>query len=125
MLRHQYNWMLADRFDWWEMNRRAVNACPLTCSIAEPREQPDYYSQKRSLVPLKQECSWYKEIHSQVLQDRIKWVKLAFDRYVKGDDNGNRSGKPGFKGAIGVLSILKPQLIGLMETKSSCPKLEQ
>ncbi|MFB2979966.1 helix-turn-helix domain-containing protein [Microseira sp. BLCC-F43] len=24
MLRHAYNWMLADRFDWWEMNVRFV-----------------------------------------------------------------------------------------------------
>lgn len=98
MLRCQYNWMLADRFDWWEMNRCNVNACPLTCSIAEPREQPDYYGQKRSLVGLKQDRPWYKEIHSQVLQDMVKRVKLTFDRYIKGDCNRNRSGKPRFKG---------------------------
>jgi putative transposase len=28
----------------------------------------------------------------------VKRVKLAFDRYIKGDCNGNRSGKPRFKG---------------------------
>jgi len=67
MLRCQYNWMLADRFDWWENNRCPINACPLTCSITEPKEQPDYYSQKRSLVPLKKERPWYSQIHSQVL----------------------------------------------------------
>ncbi|MFN4194804.1 MAG: helix-turn-helix domain-containing protein, partial [Thermosynechococcus sp.] len=48
-LRKLYNDFLADRFDWWEMNRCPVNACPLVASIAEPREQPTYYSQKRSL----------------------------------------------------------------------------
>ncbi|MGL5194728.1 MAG: helix-turn-helix domain-containing protein [Chroococcales cyanobacterium] len=53
MLRCQYNWMLASRFDWQQMNRTPVNSCPLICSIAEPTEQPDYYSQKRSLVLLK------------------------------------------------------------------------
>lgn len=109
MLRHQYNWMLADRFDWWEMNRCAVNLCPLVCSIAEPREQPDYYNQKRSLVGLKQDRSWYKEIHSQVLQDMVKRVKLAFDRYLKGDCNGRRSGKPRFKGAGRYRSFTYPQ----------------
>lgn len=31
MLRCQYNWLLAERFDWWEMNRTTVNACPNTC----------------------------------------------------------------------------------------------
>ncbi|MEQ9672472.1 helix-turn-helix domain-containing protein [Coleofasciculus sp. G2-EDA-02] len=24
MLRHQYNYLLADRFDWWEMNRCSI-----------------------------------------------------------------------------------------------------
>jgi putative transposase len=28
----------------------------------------------------------------------VKRVKLAFDRYIGGDSNGNRSGKPRFKG---------------------------
>jgi len=83
MLRCQYNWLLADRFDWWEMNRCPVNACPLTCSIAEPREQPEYYGQKRSLVPLKVERPWYSDIHADVLQDLVKRVKLAFDRFIK------------------------------------------
>ena len=98
LLRCQYNWLLADRFDWWEMNRCPVNACPLTCSIAESREQPEYYGQKRSLVPLKAERPWYADIHADVLQDMVKRVKLAFDRFIKGDSNGKRSGRPRFKG---------------------------
>lgn len=98
MLRHQYNWLLAERFDWWEHHRCSVNACPLTCSIAEPRERPEYYGQKRSLVQLKQEREWYKDIHAHVLQEIVKRVDLAFSRFVKGDCNGNRSGKPRFKG---------------------------
>jgi len=98
MLRHQYNWLLSERFDWWEYNRCPVNACPLTCSIAQPRERPEYYAQKRSLVQLKQEREWYKDIHAHVLQDMVKRVDLAFSRFVKGNCNGNRSGKPRFKG---------------------------
>nr|WP_033374001.1 RNA-guided endonuclease TnpB family protein [Spirulina subsalsa] len=109
MLRCQYNWMLADRFDWWEMNRTPVNVCPLVCSIAEPREQPDYYNQKRSLVSLKDERPWYKEIHSQVLQDMVKRVGKAFDRFVKGDKNGKRSGKPRFKGKNRYRTFTYPQ----------------
>lgn len=96
--RGQYNYLLADRFDWWEMNRCPVNACPLACSIAEPREQPEYYGQKRSLVSLKQEREWYADIHADVLQDMVKRVDLAFARFIKGDKNGKRSGKPRFKG---------------------------
>jgi len=98
MLRHQYNFLLADRFDWYEMNRCRVNACPLVCSITEPREQPEYYGQKRSLVHLKTEREWYKDIHADVLQDMVKRVDLAFNRFVKGDSNSKRSGKPRFKG---------------------------
>ncbi len=98
MLRCQYNWLLADRFDWWQNNRCAVNACPLICSIAEPREQPEYYGQKRSLVSLKAEREWYQDIYADVLQDMVKRVDLAFSRFIKGDSNGKRSGKPRFKG---------------------------
>lgn len=98
MLRHQYNWLLSDRFRWWEENRCDINACPLICYLPELRDNPDYYSQKRSLVPLKQDRPWYKHIHSQVLQDCVNRVKLTFDRFIKGDSNGNRSGRPRFKG---------------------------
>ncbi len=98
MLRHQYNYLLADRFDWYEMNRCSINACPLVCSIAPPREQPEYYGQKRSLVSLKAEREWYQDIHADVLQDMVKRVDLAFSRFIKGDSSGKRSGKPRFKG---------------------------
>lgn len=98
MLRCQYNYLLADRFDWWEMNRSPVNACPLVCSIAQPIEQPEYYGQKRSLVSLKKEREWYTDIHADVLQDMVKRVELAFKRFIKGDSKGKRSGKPRFKG---------------------------
>lgn len=81
-----------------DFNRSPINVCPLTCSIAEPREQPEYYGQKRSLVSLKTEREWYKDIHADVLQDMVKRVDLAMKRFIKGDVNGRRSGKPRFKG---------------------------
>lgn len=109
MLRHQYNWLLAERFNWWEQHRCPVNACPLVCHLPELKAQPDYYSQKRSLVPLKRERPWYKEVHSQVLQDMTKRVKLAFDRFIKGDKNGKRSGRPRFKGEGRYRSFTYPQ----------------
>ena len=108
-LRHQYNYLLADRFDWWQNNRCYVNACPLTCGIALPRDNPNYYSQKRSLVGLKQSRPWYKEVQSQVLQDMVKRVKLSFDRYIKGDCNGKRSGRPRFKGVGRYRTFTYPQ----------------
>ncbi len=40
MLRCQYNYMLAERFNWWEKNRCAINACPLICYLPELKDQP-------------------------------------------------------------------------------------
>jgi putative transposase len=98
-LRCQYNWLLAERFNWWEQNRCYVNACPIDVThLPELKDQPNYYSQKKSLVPLKVARPWYKAVHSQVLQDMVKRVNLAFSRFISGDCNGKRSGKPRFKG---------------------------
>ncbi|MGK7874703.1 MAG: RNA-guided endonuclease InsQ/TnpB family protein [Xenococcaceae cyanobacterium] len=98
MLRYQYNWLLGERFSWWEQNRTPVNACPLVCHLPSLKDKPDYYSQKKSLVTLKKERIWYKEVHSQVLQEMVKRVHNSFERFIKGDSNGKRSGKPRFKG---------------------------
>ncbi len=88
MLRHQYNYLLTERFDWWLSNRCPANACPLVCQLPDLKEQPNYYSQKRSLVRLKKERPWYGEIHSQVLQDLVKRVKITFERYLGRNADG-------------------------------------
>lgn len=97
-LRYQYNYMLAQRFDWYEQNRCPRDRCPLICHLPELKEQPNYYSQKASLVQLKVDRPWYKDIHSQVLQEVPKKVELAFDKWLTGDINGKKSGRPRFKG---------------------------
>jgi putative transposase len=68
------------------------------CQIPELKEQPKYYSQKASLTQLKVDRPWYKEIHSQVLQEVSKKVEITFERWLKGDSNGKKSGRPRFKG---------------------------
>ena len=98
MLRCQYNYLLAQRFDWHEQNRCPLDRCPLICQIPELKEQPNYYSQKASLTQLKVDRPWYKEIHSQVLQEVPKKVEITFERWLKGDSNGKKSGRPRFKG---------------------------
>ena len=125
MLRAQYNWLLGERFDWWEMNRCAVNACPLTCSIAAPKERPNYYSQKRSLPALKGERPWYKTVHSQVLQEMVKRVDLAFARFTQGDANGKRSGWPRFKKQGRYRTFSYPQLKAdcLVDGRIKLPKI--
>jgi putative transposase len=80
------------------MNRCPIDRCPLICHLSELKEQPNYYNQKASLVQLKVDRPWYKNIHSQVLQEVPKRVELAFDRWLKGDVNGKKSGRLRFKG---------------------------
>jgi putative transposase len=96
MLRCQYNYLLAQRFDWYEQNRCPIDRCTLICYLPELKEKPSYYSQKASLTQLKINRPWYKEVHSQVLQEVPKKVEIAFDRWLKGDTNGKKSGRPRF-----------------------------
>jgi putative transposase len=104
--RYWYNRQLGDRFDWWERNRTAVNACPLVASISVPREKPNYYSQKQQLPILKKdlikvfhsgELLDFKQVDSTVLQDVSKRVDKAFERFIVGDSKGGKSGRPRFK----------------------------
>lgn len=106
--RYWFNKQLGDRFDWWERNRSSVNACPLICSLPKLRDHPDVYSQKKQLPIIKEdlvkishsgELLDFTRVPSQTLQDVCKRVNLAFSRFIKGDRNGNRSGKPRFKNA--------------------------
>ncbi|NEP48115.1 MAG: transposase [Moorea sp. SIO3C2] len=110
MLCAQYNYLLADRFNWYEQNRCSVNACPLVCYLSDLRDNPDYFSQKKTLPNLKKTHPWYKTIHSQVLQDVVKRVKFAFDRFIKGDSNGKRSGRPRFKKRHRYRTFTYPQM---------------
>ncbi|MDJ0715239.1 MAG: transposase [Prochloraceae cyanobacterium] len=104
--RYWYNYQIGDRFDWWQFNRSSINACPLTCSIRGLKNRPDYYSQKKQLPILKKnllkvshsgELLDFADVPSQTLQDVSKRAALAFQRFIRGDKNGKRSGKPRFK----------------------------
>jgi len=52
----------------------------------------------------------YKKVHSQVLQDVIGRVETAFSNFIKPDKNGNRAGKPRFKGLHFYKSLTYSQL---------------
>ncbi len=106
--RYWYNKQLGDRFDWWENNRNHINVCPLICSLPQLRDNPNFYSQKKQLPVIKEdlikvghsgELLDFTPVPSQTLQDVSKRVDLAFSRFIKGDSNGGRSGKPRFKNA--------------------------
>jgi len=126
LLRMQYNYRLAERFDWYESTRCPVNSCSLvSCSIAPIVEQPDYYWQKRDLLNTKKLFPEYGQIHSQVLQDCIGRVKKAFDRFIGADKAGKRSGKPRFKGRgrYHSFTILRYHRIASKVIASPYPKL--
>jgi len=110
MLRHQYNYLLAEKFNWYEQNRCFINSCPLVCYLPELRNNPDYFSQQNSLPQLKKDRPWYKAVQSQVLQNCVKRVDLAFKRFLKGDSNGKKSGRPRFKGKNRYKSLTFPSL---------------
>ena len=104
--RFWFNRQLGERFQWWEQNRCAVNSCPLICHLPELKEKPNYYSQKKQLPILKKDVvtvQWSKEkldlseVPSLTLQEVCKRVDKVFSRYISGDSNGKRSGKPRFK----------------------------
>lgn len=102
MLRCQYNYQLGQRFRWYEQNRCPIDRCSLyVCYLPELSEKPNRFSQQASLTQLKKDRPWYKEIHSQVLQEVPKPVEIAFDKWLAGDSNGKKSGRPRFK-AIGL-----------------------
>ncbi len=106
--RYWYNKQLGERFDWWKNNRNDINVCPLICSTAQLKNNPDFYSQKKQLPLIKKdlikvahsgELLNFTRVPSQTLQDVSKRVDLAFSRFLKRDRSGSRSGKPRFKNA--------------------------
>ncbi|MEB3179473.1 MAG: transposase [Nostocaceae cyanobacterium] len=111
LARRQYNYRLAERFNWYEQNRCDIDACPLICHLPELKDRPDFYSQKRDLVNSKKLFPEYKGLPSHTLQDVIARVEKAFDRWLSGDSNGKRSGKPRFKGQGRFRSIAFPDPI--------------
>ena len=110
LLRMQYNYRLRERFDWWDHHRTPINSCPLVCSIAPPCEQPEYYGQKRDLVQTKVRFPEYGDVYSDVLQDCVGRVKKTFDRFIKRDVNGSRSGRPRFKKRSRYRSFTYPRI---------------
>lgn len=109
LCRRQYNYRLRERFDWWEQNRCDVSSCSTVCCyLPELKDRPDFYSQKRDLVNSKKLFPEYKGLPSHALQDVVKRVEKAYDRWVKGYSNGKRSGRPRFKGYGRYRSIAFP-----------------
>ena len=126
------NYLLGSRFSWWQYNRSDCvvpqgEFCQIACTVGSQilRDNPNWHSQSASLPKLKQERPWYKDVYSQVLQDCVKRVKLAFDKYIKGDLKGKRSGRPRFKSKNRYRTFTFPQAKNnwLKGNKIKLPKL--
>lgn len=131
MLRAQYNYLLRERFDWWEYNRSYVSYpqgdyCLRWCELGgELKDNPDWHSQSASLPQLKKDRPWYQNIYSQVLQDCVKRVKKAFERFLAGDSKGRKSGRPRFKNRARYRTLTYPTVPdkNLMGSRIKLPKL--
>lgn len=105
--------------DWWERNRCAINSCPLVCHLPELADNPYYTDLKAQLPLLKTDLvivQWsgelldFKSVYSTILQDvYTSRLKKAMDRYIQGDSNGKRSGRPRFKTQADYRSFKFPQ----------------
>jgi putative transposase len=112
MLRGHYNFCLRDRIDSYEQVRQPKlgNYCdlktkaecyPLTCSVSkksqlgEPfkgnKKRNAYEMQSSELPNLKKTRTWYKNIHSTVLQQNLRKLDTAFKNFFEG------KGYPKFK----------------------------
>ncbi|MBD2505576.1 RNA-guided endonuclease InsQ/TnpB family protein [Anabaena azotica] len=112
LCRRQYNYRLAERFNWYKENRCDVDRCSIVyCSIAPLKDKPNRWSQQKDLANTKALFPEYKELPSHTLQDVIARVDKTFDRWLKGDSNGKRSGRPRFKGKGRYRSLTFPDPI--------------
>lgn len=117
--RYLYNRWLGQCLDWWVSNRCSVNACPLICHLPELVDNPYFTDLKSQLLRLKEDLvsvKWsgelldLKSVYSTVLQDvYTSRLKKTMDRYIEGDSNGRRSGRPRYKTAANYRSFKFPQ----------------
>jgi putative transposase len=146
MLRASYNWYLRDRIDGYEQQFRYGDYCdikakveisPLTCSIVKGtlldnpwkdnggvNKKGKKVSPKKSvtdmqitsLPELKDARAWYRDIYSQVLQQNIKRLEDAFDRFFKGQNK-----YPNFKNRSNFRSFAYPQGVRFKGAKVYLP----
>ena len=80
LCRGVYNYTLAERRDWINSRKCAVNACNINREYIIPADTPypDYYKQQDALTVVKQKILELQDVQSQVLQDALKRLDKAF-----------------------------------------------
>ena len=80
LCRGVYNYGLAERRDWSNSRKCAVNACSVNREYIIPADTPypDYYKQQDVLTAVKERIVKLQDVQSQVLQDALKRLDKAF-----------------------------------------------
>ncbi|MCF4965957.1 RNA-guided endonuclease InsQ/TnpB family protein [Nostoc sp. CMAA1605] len=107
--RRVYNYALAERKDWYLSRSCQVNACSLKHGYIIPVDtpRPTYASQCKALTAAKKEFSELKQVQSQVLQQTLKRLEVAFVAMWE-----RNHGFPRFKKAGKMRSFVFPQMQG-------------
>ncbi|MEQ9668688.1 MAG: transposase [Coleofasciculus sp. G2-EDA-02] len=105
--RRVYNYALAERKDWVNSRKSPVNACSIKHEYIIPADQPapNYNSQAVALSQAKKNIPALKQVHSQVLQQTLKRLQLAFEGMWK-----NGRGFPRYKKAGRMRSFVFPSM---------------
>ena len=115
-----YNYALAERKDWIKSRNSPVNSCSLISEYIIPADfpYPSYNNQSNNLTKAKQIYPELKTVHSQVLQQTLRTLDLAF-KDMKRKGNGFPRFKKRFK------SFLFPTLSNncLASGKIKLPKI--
>jgi putative transposase len=88
-----YNYCLEERREAWKRNKKS-----LSC-----------FDQQNKLIELKRNKTSLNNVYSQVLQDVVKRVDLAFKGFYRRVKNGERPGYPRFKSKNRYNSLTYPQ----------------
>lgn len=89
-----YNYLLAERKEEWEKNKKSVN----------------YHEQATSLPPLKAQRPALATVHSQVLQNVAVRIDLAIKAFFRRLRDGQKPGYPRFRGQGRYDSMTFPQV---------------
>ncbi|HEY9801528.1 MAG TPA: transposase [Leptolyngbyaceae cyanobacterium] len=107
--RRVYNYALAERKDWYLSRSCQINACSLKHEYIIPADtpRPTYANQCKALTVAKKEFPELKKVQSQVLQQTLKRLEIAFVAMWE-----RNHGFPRFKKAGRMRSFVFPQMQG-------------
>jgi len=88
-----YNYCIEERREAWKKNKKSLN----------------YFDQKSKLIELKRNKTSLNNVYSQVLQEVVKRVDLAFKGFYRRVKNKEKPGYPRFKGKNRYNSLTYPQ----------------